>query len=177
MTTPSDHEIDKDKQAAGRTPPVTPDLPAEVRDHHPSAPAEERRAARGVHIAPDIMRRVTVPDVIDTEKRDLDALVHKVLIIGLALSTTLMLAGVALDIFLGRALPETVAALGEIFPRIVALRPSGLLTLGLLVLIATPILRVIGSIAAFVYERDWRFAAVTSVVLLVMMISIVLGKG
>ncbi|MBX0327725.1 DUF1634 domain-containing protein [Oscillochloris sp. ZM17-4] len=178
MTTSSHPETDK--AAPARTPPaapVTPDLPAEVRVAHAPAHAEPRPAGRAIHVAPDIVRRVTQPDEVDREKRDLDALVHKVLVIGLALSTALMLAGVALDLILGRAMPETVAALGEVFPRIMALRPSGLLTLGLLVLIATPILRVIGSIVAFVYERDWRYAGITSVVFLVMMVSIMIGKG
>jgi uncharacterized membrane protein len=51
------------------------------------------------------------------------------------------------------------------------------LALGLLVLIATPILRVVGSILAFLYERDWRYAGVTTVVLIVVLISLLLGKG
>ena len=46
-----------------------------------------------------------------------------------------------------------------------------------LVLIGTPILRVVGSVVVFVYERDWRFAAVTGVVLLVMLVSVVVGQG
>jgi uncharacterized membrane protein len=49
--------------------------------------------------------------------------------------------------------------------------------LGLLVLIATPILRVIGSTLAFLYERDWRYALITFVVLLVVTLSLLLGRG
>ncbi|NNJ09970.1 DUF1634 domain-containing protein [Chloroflexales bacterium ZM16-3] len=181
MTTSSPQETHEAEEAesppAREVAPITPDLPAEVRGVHAPARAEPRAASKVVHVAPDIVRRVTVPDEGDQEKRDLDAIVHKVLVIGLALSTALMIAGVALDLILGRAMPETVAALSEVFPRIMAMRPSGLLTLGLLVLIATPILRVIGSIAAFIYERDWRYVGITSLVFLVMLVSIMIGKG
>ncbi len=135
--------------------------------------------ASGLHVAPDIVRQVLTPEqaAIGRERRDIDAVVHHVPIIGLALSTALMLAGVGLALARGTALPATVAGLGEVLPRALALRPSGVLTLGLLVLIATPILRVVGSVVAFIAERDWRFAGVTALVLLVMVLSILLGRG
>lgn len=174
---------------------VTPELPAEARER--GAGRSPGRPAAGVHVAPDIARRVLTPEPArvhvapdiarrvltpepaagDHERRDLDEVVHGVLIVGLALSTALMLLGVGLELARGTPLPEAVAGLGQVLPRVAALRPSGFLTLGLLVLIATPILRVVGSVAAFVYERDWRFAGVTALVLVVMIVSIVLGKG
>jgi uncharacterized membrane protein len=111
------------------------------------------------------------------ERRDLNAVVHGVLIIGLIISTALMLVGVGLALFSQRDLPTAVPEIGDVINRVLALRPSGFLALGLLVLIATPILRVIGSIGAFVYERDWRFAGVTTLVLGVLIVSLVLGRG
>ena len=111
------------------------------------------------------------------EQRNLDHTIHKLLIIGLILSTSLMLIGLFLDLVLQRVVPTSVPDLGEVFTRVIYFRPSGFLALGLLVLIATPVLRVIGSIIAFIYERDWRYAGITFVVLLVVIFSIVLGKG
>jgi uncharacterized membrane protein len=111
------------------------------------------------------------------ERRNLNAVVHGVLIIGLIISTALMLVGVGLALFSQRDLPTAVPEIGDVINRVLALRPSGFLALGLLVLIATPILRVIGSIGAFVYERDWRFAGVTTLVLGVLIVSLVLGRG
>jgi uncharacterized membrane protein len=156
---------------------VTLDVPAEVL--RVQGGAARTGGVSGVHVAPDIVRQVLTPERVasDRERRDLDAVVHQVLIIGLALSTALMLAGVGLELARGTALPATVAGVGEVLPRALALRPSGVLTLGLLVLIATPILRVVGSVVAFIVERDWRFAGVTALVLLVMVVSILLGKG
>ena len=97
--------------------------------------------------------------------------------VGLAISTTLMLVGIGLALFAQRDLPIAVPDLGEVLARVAALRPSGFLALGLLVLIATPILRVVGSIIAFLYERDWRYAGITMVVLLVLGVSLLLSKG
>ena len=49
------------------------------------------------------------------------------------------------------------------------LRATGLfLTVGLVVLMATPVARVIASVVEYASERDWTFVALTSVVLLVL---------
>jgi uncharacterized membrane protein len=45
------------------------------------------------------------------------------------------------------------------------------------VLIATPFVRVAGSIVAFAREHDRRYVLITSVVLAVMCLSVVLGKA
>ncbi|HBY92408.1 MAG: DUF1634 domain-containing protein [Ardenticatenaceae bacterium] len=109
--------------------------------------------------------------------RDLNAVVHRLLVVGLVLSTLLFLTGLALDVYYGRSIPDTTVSVPEAIRRALALRPSGFLDLGLMALIATPIMRVAGSILVFVYERDWRYAAVTTVVLVIMMTSILLGQG
>lgn len=113
----------------------------------------------------------------EEEKARLNELVHRLLIIGLVISTSLMLIGLGLDLFLHRDTPKTALDLTEALQQAVDLNPSGFLTLGLLVLIATPILRVIGSVLAFIYERDWRYALITFLVFTIVMISIISGKG
>jgi len=47
-----------------------------------------------------------------------------------------------------------------------------LLTAGLMVLMATPILRVVVSLVEYVRMRDWFFVATTSVVLIVLFVTI-----
>ena len=81
-----------------------------------------------------------------------------------------------MDLLTGRNLPTVTLVPREAFMAVFALRPSGFLSLGLLVLLITPIVRVIGSIVVFVWERDWRFALVTSFVLIVMTVSIIVGQ-
>lgn len=49
--------------------------------------------------------------------------------------------------------------------------------LGLLLLIATPVMRVAVSIFGFVYEHDRKYVVITSVVLILLLLSFVLGKA
>ena len=48
---------------------------------------------------------------------------------------------------------------------------------GLLLLIATPVVRVAVSILGFVYERDWRYILITSIVLGLLILSFALGRA
>ncbi|MHB8575968.1 MAG: DUF1634 domain-containing protein [Dehalococcoidia bacterium] len=53
----------------------------------------------------------------------------------------------------------------------------GVITLGLLVLLLTPVLRVAVSIVAFAIERDRLYVLITSCVLLLLLAGIVFGKA
>jgi uncharacterized membrane protein len=52
-------------------------------------------------------------------------------------------------------------------------RGRGIIQLGLLVLLATPLARVAFSIFAFVMQRDWLYVAITLIVLAVLLYSMV----
>jgi uncharacterized membrane protein len=54
--------------------------------------------------------------------------------------------------------------------------PLAIVTLGLLVLLVTPVLRVLVSIFAFAVERDWRYTTITCIVLFILLVSFFLGK-
>lgn len=56
-------------------------------------------------------------------------------------------------------------------------RGEAIIMAGLLLLIATPVMRVAVSIVAFVVERDFTFVVVTSFVLAMLILSFVLGKA
>ena len=64
--------------------------------------------------------------------------------------------------------------LGQVWAGLLVLRPQAIIALGLLLLIATPILRVAVSIVAFAFERDLRFVVITSLVLAILLLSNVL---
>jgi uncharacterized membrane protein len=51
----------------------------------------------------------------------------------------------------------------------------GFIQLGLLVLIATPVARVLFSVFAFIYEKDWTYVAVTVIVLGLLSYSLIGG--
>ena len=56
-------------------------------------------------------------------------------------------------------------------------RGQGIVALGLLVLIATPVLRVAFSVVTFWLEKDRIFVWITSAVLLLLILSLILGKA
>jgi uncharacterized membrane protein len=53
----------------------------------------------------------------------------------------------------------------------------GLIQLGLLLLIATPVARVLFSVFAFIYERDWTYVGITMIVLTLLCYSLFGGGG
>ena len=65
----------------------------------------------------------------------------------------------------------------DVLQGLIHLRGQAVVVVGLLLLVATPVLRVAVSILGFVYERDPAFVAVTSVVLALLILSFILGKA
>lgn len=104
-------------------------------------------------------------------------LVHHLLVIGLVISTILMAAGLVIMLCTHSDFPTALVGINQIIPAMLGFNPAGYMTLGLLVLIATPIVRVLGSIIGFLVEKDWRYAAVSGVVLLIVLCSIYFGRG
>ena len=110
------------------------------------------------------------------EKHDLESVIQKLLVIGVLLSSTLMLTGFILGIVQGVVVPSQVPNITAVPAEVLALHPIGFMALGLLVLIATPIVRVFFSVLGFLYERDWRYALVTLIVFIIVLTSIFLGR-
>lgn len=94
---------------------------------------------------------------------------------GVALAAAVVTLGVALylsrhggepaDLRTFRGEPVGVRNLGDIVRGALALQSHGVLQLGVVLLISTPVLRVAFSVAAFTAERDWMYVAFTLVVL------------
>lgn len=66
--------------------------------------------------------------------------------------------------------------LGQVFRDALTLRGPALVMLGLLVLLATPVTRVVASIILFHRQRDTLYVVLTSIVLLLLGVSFLLGK-
>jgi uncharacterized membrane protein len=73
--------------------------------------------------------------------------------------------------------PEQLRTVSGIVHEAVALHGRGLIQLGLLLLIATPIARVAFSAVAFLYQRDWTYVVVTLIVLGLLVYSLFGGGG
>jgi len=174
---------DSDKRRSGERPVILPEPNAtdelKVPQAKPAAPIVEAEVTVAPNLADLVTGRLETPEEARAVERqhELNTVVHRVLIVGLAISTVLILIGLGLDLVRHRQVPTAAPTFREVFRRTAELRPSGFLTLGLLVLVATPILRVIGSTIAFLYERDWRYALITFVVLVVVTLSLLLGRG
>ena len=149
----------------------------------PKSGAELREGSDGkAHLAlvekPGVARSLRLEDV-----------VGPVLRYGSVLSFGLILAGIGLLMALSRISPERVAALarlseqkvlhtpGELLAGVAALDPTALISLGLLVLIATPVVRVGSTVVYFAWRRDRSYLAITSFVLLVLLAGFALGAA
>ncbi len=106
-----------------------------------------------------------------------ERMVRLVLLAGVAVSVVLMVGGLILLAVQGGGLPPHVTPIGELPHELAAFEPAAYLSLGLIVLIFTPFVRVAGSIVAFAREGDRRYVLITSVVLAVMCLSVVLGRA
>ena len=122
----------------------------------------------------------------DAEKR-MDGIMGRLLRTGVILAAAFVLAGGV--VFLARhptpvtnyhvfqGEPEELRTVPGIFHEALAFHGRGLIQLGLLILIATPIARVAFSVVAFLYQRDWTYVVVTLIVLGLLVYSLLGGHG
>ena len=127
----------------------------------------------------------------ETEERvrRVELLISNLLRIGVTVSLVLMVIGTIISF---TRHPEYLSSAEELqrltqpgadFPHTVPevgagvhdLRGRAIATLGLLLLIATPVLRVAVSIFAFIYQGDRVFTLITAAVLCLLLLSFVLG--
>jgi uncharacterized membrane protein len=107
----------------------------------------------------------------------IERMVSRVLAAGIVVAVAFMLAGVVMGLVRGAGLPERVLGIADIARGLGELDAAAYLSVGLLVLIATPFVRVMGSIVAFALQRDRRYVLLTVAVLVVMCIGLVLGRA
>ena len=67
--------------------------------------------------------------------------------------------------------------LGAVVDGVRTFKPYAIISLGLLVLIAIPVLRVAVSVVAFAIERDWLYVLITAFVFLMLMLSFAIGEA
>jgi uncharacterized membrane protein len=119
-----------------------------------------------------------------TDER-VDTVIGRLLQAGVLLSSAIVLAGGILYLVrYGGTHPSYAQFAGEpislhtihgIVSSALALESRGIIQFGLLVLIATPVARVVFSVFAFILERDWTYVLVTLIVLAILSYSLVAG--
>ena len=117
----------------------------------------------------------------DHRLRQTELVISHVLRGGVIVSAAVILLGVLwfyLQMaFTGHAALGYPHTFGGIIRRLFHGEPLAMVALGLLILLLTPILRVAISIVVFALEHDWRYTIITALVLVILLISLVLGRG
>jgi len=112
------------------------------------------------------------------ENKHVEAIIGRIMQIGVVLSAVVILAGLLLMFAEGNGgypngvHPHTFSA---IYAGIVAAKPDAVMMLGLFLLILTPVLRVVVSIYAFAKEHDRFYTFITTVVLIILIIAMWIG--
>ena len=114
---------------------------------------------------------------IDDEKVEL--LLGNVLRLGVILAALLTITGASMLLIANGSRPgrQLIAGSGEfsrsaLFHGIAHGDGNAIIMLGLMVLFATPVLRVAGMIVGFLRERDWLYAAISCAVLAILIAGI-----
>ncbi len=114
--------------------------------------------------------------------RDAERIIAVILRAGVSLSSAVVSLGAV--VYLGRhprepvdyrvfrGEPTDLRTLGGVVRDALALHGRGILQLGVVLLILTPVLRVAFSILAFATERDWMYVAFTTTVLAILLYSL-----
>ena len=119
-----------------------------------------RVALRAVQMRVGNLRRAVLAEV-----EDINRLIYHVLRAGVVLSVSLILFGFILEAFGAGGLPTQSIPPRRLLSEFLRFTPAGYVNLGILVLIFTPMARVLLSLLSFLEERDRTFAAITLVVL------------
>jgi uncharacterized membrane protein len=84
-------------------------------------------------------------------------------------------APVSFSVFRGE--PEQLRTIGGILRGALALDSRAIVQLGLVLLIATPVVRVAFMLAAFVFQRDRTYVWISALVLALLLYGILFGRG
>jgi uncharacterized membrane protein len=110
---------------------------------------------------------------------NVELIISKMLRIGVLLSAAFILVGLTMFLMTGESgypyetYPTTLT---EIWSGLIVGKSYAIILTGLFLLILTPVFRVVVSLVTFWIERDMLYVLITSIVLLVLCISFILGK-
>jgi uncharacterized membrane protein len=123
------------------------------------------------------------PKSLSSTEQNVYADVYKVLLGGMLVSTALFALGIILALLRPQFIPLTPSWILQhyhwsvVVQGIRSLDPTVIMMIATALLILTPVTRVLVSIYAFAVDRDRKFVVVTSIVLLVMVLTVLLGMS
>jgi uncharacterized membrane protein len=130
------------------------------------------------------------PDAAEQKMRQIELIISVLLRAGVTISFIFLVAGVVISF---AHHPDYTSSTGEMarltrpgaaFPHTIPdvvsglrhLRGRAFIMTGLLVLIATPVMRVAVSIVGFAYQSDRTYVVITSIVLVLLLLSFLIGR-
>jgi len=106
----------------------------------------------------------------------IEIIISNTLRIGVLLSASIIFAGLILFFIYGSGYDGTISyRLNDILNGVFTLKPFAIINLGLLLLILTPVMRVVMSLIIFILEKDYKYIFITLTVLTILMTSFILG--
>ncbi len=115
-------------------------------------------------------------------KKDYSAVIGWILRGGATLSAAIVLIGMLLLLLhpgdlSGTSLQVFPHTVDQVWTGLLALQPQAVITAGLMLLLATPVMTVTAAAVAFALERDRRYVVIALVVLAILITSFLIGKG
>ena len=121
------------------------------------------------------MKDLKLPQI----EKDVEVIMGNLLRIGVIIAASVVFAGGVFYLLeYGNSIPQykifngeplVLRSLTRIISDTLLLHSRGIIQLGLILLIATPVARVIFSVAAFLYEKDYMYVVFTLIVLTVLL--------
>ena len=109
-----------------------------------------------------------------SEVEDLNRLIFHVLRGGVLVSVAILVFGFVLAGVTGRPILDHIVRPRELPVALYRFTPDGFLSLGVLLMIFTPVVRVFLSLLAYAKERDRMYVVLTGIVFLNLMVSVFL---
>jgi uncharacterized membrane protein len=118
---------------------------------------------------------------------DIQSLIGQVLRAGMIISISIVFIGGVLYIYrhghtianyrIFTGVPDFVQHTGTLINGVINLKGQAIIQIGIILLIATPILRVIFSAIGFMLEKDYMYVGISLLVLLIIFISLMNGNA
>ncbi|MDH7508169.1 MAG: DUF1634 domain-containing protein [Methanomassiliicoccales archaeon] len=109
------------------------------------------------------------------DRGKLDSYVRGVLLSGMVLSVSLLIIGLAALFVSPSGWNDITIPIDQIPGEMLKGNPVAILNVGIVLLIATPLMRVIIALAVFLLEKDFRYASISLFILLTIGIAVLIG--
>jgi uncharacterized membrane protein len=119
--------------------------------------------------------------------RDMQAVIGWILRIGVFVSMAIVTVGGVFfiirhgfsspDYSIFKGIPTFISSPRRIFEAVVSLHGQAIIQLGIVLLIATPVIRVVFAIIGFLMEKDYLYTLISAIVLLIILFSMLSGHA